>query len=381
MVASPNARHGRRLARSLAVLAVVGMGAAVAPPAYAAPAVAAQAEPPTPAGERFLDDVFDEVDVTHGVPYREAVNVAGELQTLHLEIYEPSGDTAERRPVVLMMHGGFFVLGNHTDDQWGAGPTYAEAFARKGFVAVSMQYRLRPEMGFYPNVELAEMEAANLDAYDDSVAAVQWLVDHADDLRLDPEAIVANGPSAGGAMAWNLAWMQGSRLRPEPSGVAAAVSVAGAPFEATADTGEPLAAASPGDRPVIAFHGTADVTVAFDLAEAPCSRAAAAGVRCDLVPLEGIGHPAIDPRFFELVPDIERRTVEFIAEVVLAPLGHLDQPRPDQPPPEPPPAGPGPEPTPPVREQAAPAVADPLPPGRAQVRPAVAVVAEPNYTG
>src|SRR5690606_33208366 len=122
----------------------------------------------------------------------------------------------------------------------------------KGYVAVSMQYRLRPGMGLFPNVDLAELQAANLDAYDDSVAAVAWLVEHAEDLRIDPQAIVANGPSAGGAMAWNLAWMQGSALRPDPSGVAAAVSVSGAPFEVTADTGEPLASASPGDRPVIA---------------------------------------------------------------------------------------------------------------------------------
>ena len=38
----------------------------------------------------------------------------------------------------------------------------AEAFARKGFVAVSMQYRLRPDMGFFPHVDLAELQAANL---------------------------------------------------------------------------------------------------------------------------------------------------------------------------------------------------------------------------
>jgi hypothetical protein len=108
---------------------------------------------------------------------------------------------------------------------------------------------------------------------------------------------------------------------------------------------------------VIAFHGTADNVVGFELAEAPCTRAADAGVRCDLVPYEGIGHPAIDPAFFDLLGDIERRTVEFIAEVVLEPLGYIDEPVP--PTSAPPPA--------PSTEQPPP--------------PAVPVVRRPTYTG
>jgi acetyl esterase/lipase len=367
-------RSGATRAVAAALLAVLAT-ATVASGAHAGPGHPAQVEPPAQTAVRYLDDVFDDVDVTEDVPYRQAVNVDGELQTLHLDIYEPAGDTAERRPVILLMHGGFFVFGNHKEDAWGAGPSFGAAFARKGFVAVSMQYRLRPDMGLFPDVDLEELEAANLDAYDDSVAGVDWLRDHADELRIDPRAIVANGPSAGGSMAWNLAWMQGSAQRPEPSGVAAAVSVSGAPFEVTAATGEPLAAASAGDRPLIAFHGTADDIVGFELAEGPCTRAAAVGVRCDLVAYEGIGHPAIDPRFVGLFDDIERKTVEFVAEVVLAPLGYVDQP-PTEPPTEPPTP-----PTPPSGPPTPPSGSPSVPNGPQQAPPAVAVVAEPTYTG
>jgi dienelactone hydrolase len=316
----------------LVVAALVVLLALSAAAGVARPVEAARAEPEIPTTGRFVEPVFDEVDVTHEIPYRQAVNAAGELQTLHLELYEPAGDTAERRPVILLVHGGYFRIGNNQEDAWGAGPWVAELFARLGYVVASIEYRLRPDTLDYPDPDLEELERAVLDAHDDALAAVEWLRDRAADLRIDPRAIVPNGPSAGGMVAWDLAWMPGSRARPGPTGVPAAVSIAGAPFETSEITGEPLAAASPGDPPVLAIHGTVDDTVPFELAAGPCSRAASVGVRCDLVPLEGIGHPAIDPRFMDHVDAIRQRTIEFLTETVLAPLGYFDSPHPPRPP-------------------------------------------------
>lgn len=306
-----------RTRRALASFAALGLGLGVVG--------TARSEAQTPAAVRYIEPVFDEVERTEDVPYREAENVDGELQTLALDIYEPVGDTAEQRPVIMLIHGGFFVFGNHKSDQWGAGPAFAQPFVERGYVVVSVQYRLRPDMGLFPDVDLAELEAAGLDAYDDSAAAVAWLQDHAEELRIDPEAIVALGPSAGGAIAWSLAWMQGSTARPDPSGVPAAISVSGAPFPVSVTTGEPLVAPSPGDVPVLAIHGTEDAIVGFDLAAEPCSQAAAAGVRCDLVPLEGVGHPGIDPAFLDHLDDIIDREIRFLAEVVLLPMGYIDE--------------------------------------------------------
>jgi acetyl esterase/lipase len=342
----------------MAALVSLSATAGVARPTEAAPT---QADIPT-AG-RFVEPVFDEVDLTQEIPYRQAVNVNGDLQTLHMDLYEPAGDTAQQRPVIVLIHGGYFTMGNNQDDQWGAGPFVAELFARLGYVAVSIEYRLRPDMGLYPDVDPEELEAANLDAHDDALAAVAWLRDRAGELRIDPRAIVANGPSAGGAVAWNLAWMQGSRARPASSGVAAAISLAGAPFEVSETTGEPLATASPGDPPVLAVHGTDDDLVPFELAQGPCSRAAEVGVRCDLVPLGGIGHPGIDPRFVDQhLATIERRTIEFLAEVVLEPLGYLDEHPPDQP--DEPEASDGPE-----------------TPRPGQAPAATPIAAQPSFTG
>jgi acetyl esterase/lipase len=356
------------LARPHALLAAALLSlsatAGVARPTEAAPT---QADAPTTG--RFIEPVFDDVDVTQDIPYRRAINARGDLQTLHMDIYEPAGDTAERRPVVVLIHGGYFTMGNNQDDQWGAGPFVAELFARLGYVTVSIEYRLRPDTLTYPDPDLRELEAANLDAHDDAVAAIAWLHDRAAELRIDPQAIVADGPSAGGFVAWNLAWMHGSTARPAPSGVAAAISIAGAPFEVSETTGEPLAAASPGDPPVLAIHGTADDVVPFELAQGPCSRAAEAGVRCDLVPLQDIGHPGIDPRFVDQhLATIERRTIEFLAEVVLEPLGYLDEHPSDRP-------------AAPDQPDEAELSDAPEPPRPAQAPPATPVTAHPAFTG
>jgi acetyl esterase/lipase len=359
-------RRGQPRALTAAAFALLSAATFVSPPAGSQ----AQAEPEVPATGRYIDLVFDEVEVTEDIPYREAVNVDGELQTLHLDLYEPAGDTTGHRPVVVLFHGGSFVFGNHKDDTWGAGPSIAGLFARRGYVVASIQYRLRPDMPPAPDSDPVQMDGAILDAHDDAMAAVAWLRDHAAELRLDPRAIVPNGPSAGGVVAWNLAWMGGSPTRPESSGVPAAISIAGAPLVRSLRTDEPLATPTPGDAPVLAFHGTADTIVSFDYAEVPCSQAAEAGVRCDLVAFEGIGHPGIDARFLDQVPVIEQRTIAFLAEVVLAPLGYFDEPAP--------PGAPQPGPT-----SVGPAVPDR--PGRQEPRPRQAapaepIVAQPAYT-
>jgi acetyl esterase/lipase len=325
-----------------------------------------------PSGGRYLEPVFEDVDVTRDVAYRDTVTATGDPVTLRLDVYEPAGDTAERRPVVLLAYGGAFAYGDKTD-AWGGGPQVAEPFARLGYVVVSIQYRIRyPGCYWIPEVDQEDCELAALDAYDDAFAAVAWVRDHATEYRLDPDTIVPAGWSAGGVLAWALAWFQGSADRPEPSGIAAAVSYAGVPFADQA-TGELPRAPRPDDPPVIAFHGTADRVLQFEDAERPCLEAAASGATCELVAFPGVGHPLDDPinGLDRHAEQIFERTVEFLAEQALLPRGYfdVDEPQPPSPPPPPPTVTPGNDPSP----------GDPNP--VASAPPAQPVVGQPDYTG
>lgn len=87
-------------------------------------------------------------------------------------------------PAVLWMHGGGFVLGAPEHDD----PTCLHLVRQLGAVVASVRYRLAPA-------------APAPAALDDASAALDWLVDRAPQLGVDPARIAVAGASAGGGLA------------------------------------------------------------------------------------------------------------------------------------------------------------------------------------
>jgi acetyl esterase len=123
------------------------------------------------------------------------VPVAG--GAIRLRVYEPSGDRP--RPLFFHIHGGGFV-GGSIDHVYNAAKC-AHLCARTGCVVTTVEYRLAPEFPF-PT------------APEDCYAALLWVVDHAQELGVDPERIVVGGESAGGNLAAVLAQMVRDRGGP-----------------------------------------------------------------------------------------------------------------------------------------------------------------------
>ena len=68
------------------------------------------------AQERYLDNIFEEVDVQSDIVYGNNVTVFPTLlgqspttQDLLMDIYTPSGDTETNRPAVVLIHTGSFL--------------------------------------------------------------------------------------------------------------------------------------------------------------------------------------------------------------------------------------------------------------------------------
>ena len=115
---------------------------------------------------------------------------------LKMDIYTPIGNEHKTRPLLLMMHGGAYLIGSK--DETGQ-KEWCKYFASLGYVAVSIGYRL----GF-PLTRQGILKA-EADALDDARTALGFLLGRSD-LRIDPDRIFAAGTSAGGALALGLAY-------------------------------------------------------------------------------------------------------------------------------------------------------------------------------
>lgn len=116
---------------------------------------------------------------------------------VRVRVYRPADDE-RRRPAVLSFYGGAFRIGGIDY------PTTDAALRRRAagadVVIVAVDYALAPEHRFPTQVEQGH-------------AALEWLVSHAAELRVDPDRIGLQGTSAGGALAAAVALMNRDRAR------------------------------------------------------------------------------------------------------------------------------------------------------------------------
>ena len=117
-----------------------------------------------------------EPTVHRGRAYAEPKN---ERQTL--DVYAPAA--GKNLPVVVWIHGGGWQAGDKNEVHH-----KPQAFADKGLVFVSINYRLLPE------VTIKQMAG-------DVAKAIRWTYDHARDFGGDPDTILVMGHSAGAQLA------------------------------------------------------------------------------------------------------------------------------------------------------------------------------------
>ena len=120
--------------------------------------------------------VAADIKVHRGLPYAEPKH-----ERRMLDVYAPA--EGKDRPVVFWIHGGGWKAGDRKNV--GRKP---QAFVDRGYVFVSTNYRLAPE------VAVKEMAG-------DVARAIRWVHDHARDYGGDPKAIFVMGHSAGAHLA------------------------------------------------------------------------------------------------------------------------------------------------------------------------------------
>ena len=227
-----------------------------------------------------------------------------EGESLALNLARPKSDSGPR-PAILCIHGGGFRAGKRESYD-----SLCKRLAEKGFVAITITYRLAPKHTFPAAVH-------------DCKAAVRWLRANAAKYNIDPAKIGVTGGSAGGHLAQflgvtaNVPEFEGTGGNSEqPSRVNCVVNVYGPSdftksygksvdahevlplwFGGNLDThrqrhilGSPLYWVTPDAAPTLCIHGTEDKYVAHEQAVWMVDKLKAAGVEAELLTMEGAGH-------------------------------------------------------------------------------------------
>lgn len=155
-------------------------------------------EPPmstAPEAIRYRDIVFDAVEVRREVVFAAGATTEAGVIDLKMDVFSPAGDDARDRPVLLVAFGGGFVGGDRGEVEG-----IARAFARRGYVSATFDYRV---LAAPPESSQALLEAG-LAAVHDAFAVVRFF--RADAMGEDlfgtrADSIFIAGESAGGVIA------------------------------------------------------------------------------------------------------------------------------------------------------------------------------------
>lgn len=224
---------------------------------------------------RYDLKIFPAFNKTSNVIYATSPGIPGfylgesltTSQNLTTDIFQPAGDTATKRALIIFAHSGGFINGTKDNEDMQA---LCDSFVQRGFVTASMNYRLNFNLFSSSSAERAVWRGTQ-----DGSALVRFFKANAAAYNIDTNKIFFWGSSAGSFIALNLAYMEDAErpastftspdlgckdcsgiVSSHTSGIAGIVSCWGA-------IGDTNWIGSNNTIPSLMFHGTADGTVPF----------------------------------------------------------------------------------------------------------------------
>jgi acetyl esterase/lipase len=224
------------------------------------------------------------------MPYKQAGGAE-----LRLHVFMPTNSNAKARPAIVFFFGGGWSRG--TPIQF-----YPECahFADLGFVAMSADYRIASVNGTTP-----------IESVTDGKSAIRWVRQHAGELGVDPDRIVAAGASAGGQAAAAAGIVPGLEEKDEDPMVSSRPNalvlwypvIDNGPdgygpeaVKARYQEFSPLHNIGTNAPPTLFLLGTKDELVPVATAELFKQRMEQGGGRCDMKLFPGAGHPVYNYR-------------------------------------------------------------------------------------
>ncbi|MCG1035779.1 alpha/beta hydrolase fold domain-containing protein [Polaribacter sargassicola] len=216
--------------------------------------------------------------------------------SLYLHVFQPK---IAKKPTaaIVFFFGGGWVGGNPKQFY-----QQSEYFASRGILAISAEYRVNNVHGTTP-----------FECVEDGKSAIRWVREHAKELNINPNKIIAGGGSAGGHVALSTSIINGFENTKENLAISSVPNavVAYNPVSDTTKKGygsekvvgreteiSPVHQLKKGLPPMLIFHGTKDKTVPFENAKRFNRIANELENDCKLVAIENVGHGFFNGDFF-----------------------------------------------------------------------------------
>jgi acetyl esterase/lipase len=210
---------------------------------------------------------------------------------LELHVFNPPHhQPTDKAPVFVTIHGGGWTGGNPAVMYY-----FADYYAQRGYVGISVQYRL------YDPKTNTTVE----DCVKDVRSAVRYIRAHAGELGIDPNRMIVNGSSAGGHLALAIAMFDDINDEHDDLSIPTRPQVC-IPFWPVIDTGEhgyghakaganwqhisPVDRVTAGLPPTLIFHGTGDTTCPYAGSKLYLEKSLAADNRYELITHDGGKH-------------------------------------------------------------------------------------------
>jgi len=226
---------------------------------------------------RYLDTtLFSAIDSFTNVTYTDS---AGGTTSEVMDIYQPSGDTACLRHLIIFAHGGAFFEGTKND---GDMDFFAHRFAQRGYVCASINYRLASSViDLYDSAQIFKYTYQCVSDYKAAIRYFYKSASQGNHWNIDTTAIFLIGNSAGAIAADFIALLDSlNELQPAYQTIVTANggidgNSGNSGYSTKISAYGSLAGAiigvdwiKPGAPPMVLCQGTADATVPYNCGQA-----------------------------------------------------------------------------------------------------------------
>ncbi|WP_239615317.1 sugar-binding protein [Cohnella mopanensis] len=249
----------------------------------------------------YLDPLYD-VAVQRDIVYASKKNETDTEEALKLDLYTPTNDNNKMRPIFIFIHGGGYKEGSKAD-----GATISTELAKRGYVVLSMNYRLKKD-------PLSNITQTLSDDYEDIRDVIGWINNNAATYGLDAGHLAIGGDSAGGHLSINFA---NAYLKSDPSIVKSIFGIVDLYGGSLDDNVQPHL------PPVLIVHGTIDTLIPYQQSLELSDSLARNGIYHNLFTMEGAGHDYKNAKYKD---EIVERVSHFLWNVrSRPPIGQLPE--------------------------------------------------------